>query len=63
MKLYSADVVKLWERSKIQLPDGVTVTQELEGVNGQSGSIGSGRTGPIDVTDSEPCVSSLGLST
>lgn len=33
------------------LPPGMTFTEEYEGVNGKSGLPGSGRVGPIDVTD------------
>lgn len=56
MKLYSKEVARLWEKlvdSSQSLPKGVEVSSEMEGVDGKSGLVGSGRTGPIDVTDSE----------
>ena len=34
-----------------EIPAGFTFTTELEGVDGQSGQSGSGRTAPIEVTD------------
>lgn len=36
------------------LPPGFTCTVELEGVDGKSGRAGSGRQGPISVTDGKP---------
>lgn len=56
MKIYSKEVARLWERlaeNSHSLPKGVEVSSEMEGVDGKSGLVGSGRTGPIDVTDSE----------
>jgi hypothetical protein len=35
------------------LPAGFTTCTQLEGVDGKTGASGSGRTGPIDVTDGE----------
>jgi structure-specific endonuclease subunit SLX1 len=55
--LFSADAVRAWESAERAhklahpLPHGCTVAVELEGVDGKSGVPGSGRTGPIDVTD------------
>jgi structure-specific endonuclease subunit SLX1 len=57
--LFSADAVRAWESAERAhklahpLPHGCTVAVELEGVDGKSGVPGSGRTGPIDVTDSQ----------
>ena len=55
VKLFTPEVVKVWEaasRSGQLLPPGSTVQIELEGVDGKSGQAGSGRSGPIEVTDS-----------
>ena len=41
------------------LPLGMTSTEEYEGVDGKSGSPGSGRVGPIDVTDGKRSASLL----
>ncbi|KIL68887.1 hypothetical protein M378DRAFT_29626, partial [Amanita muscaria Koide BX008] len=51
VKLYTAEAVKHWQEVGNTLPPGFTYQIELEGVDGNSGSIGSGRKGPIDVTD------------
>ncbi|KIO30116.1 hypothetical protein M407DRAFT_225399 [Tulasnella calospora MUT 4182] len=56
VKIYSKEVARLWEKladNSSLLPKGVEVSHEMEGVDGKSGLIGSGRTGPIDVTDRE----------
>ncbi|KAG8943296.1 Slx4p interacting protein [Tulasnella sp. 424] len=56
VKLYSKEVARLWEKlvdSSQSLPKGVEVSSEMEGVDGKNGLVGSGRTGPIDVTDRE----------
>ncbi|KZV60185.1 hypothetical protein PENSPDRAFT_594370, partial [Peniophora sp. CONT] len=55
-KLFTAEAVKLWETfnkdsSVPALPRGFTTQVELEGVDGESGHTGSGRTGPLDVSD------------
>jgi structure-specific endonuclease subunit SLX1 len=34
-----------------ELPEGLAVSIELEGVDGKSGAKGSGRSGPISVSD------------
>ena len=39
------------------LPPGFTCTLELEGVDGKSGHVGSGRQGPISVDDGKLLVS------
>lgn len=56
IKIYSKEVARLWEKlagNSSSLPKGVEVSHEMEGVDGKSGLVGSGRTGPIDVTDRE----------
>ncbi|VDB87173.1 unnamed protein product [Peniophora sp. CBMAI 1063] len=55
-KLFTAEAVKLWDTfnkdaSVPALPRGFTTQVELEGVDGKSGHTGSGRTGPLDVSD------------
>jgi structure-specific endonuclease subunit SLX1 len=58
VKLFTRDAVKGWQDANkavgdsTPLPKGFTVTTELEGVDGKSGELGSGRKGPIEVTDS-----------
>lgn len=52
VKLFTDDAAKLWlngTRDNNQPPIGVSV--ELEGVDGKSGQVGSGRIGPIEVLD------------
>lgn len=55
VKLFTPEAVKHWEtvcKSQSQpLPPGLSCTIELEGVDGKSGQVGTGRTKPIDVTD------------
>ena len=58
VKLFSTEVVKAWEesgRANAHLPIGFTSTIELQGVDGKKAdvNIGSGRRGPIDVSDGE----------
>ncbi|KAJ3475571.1 hypothetical protein NLI96_g11750 [Meripilus lineatus] len=55
-KLFTEDAVKAWKDANKALagsllPERFTVDIELEGVDGKSGNAGSGRIGPIDVTD------------
>ncbi|KAL0956180.1 hypothetical protein HGRIS_002340 [Hohenbuehelia grisea] len=53
VKLFTTQAVKFWEDAShptIPLP-GFTLSTELEGVDGKSGHAGSGRQGPIEVTD------------
>ena len=55
-KLFTEDAVEAWKDANKALagsllPERFTVDVELEGVDGKSGNAGSGRTGPIDVTD------------
>lgn len=57
-KLFTAEAVKLWDTfnkdsSVPALPRGFTTQVELEGVDGKSGKAGSGRVGPLDVSDSK----------
>lgn len=44
---------KAWDQAVVSqpLPLGITFAEEYEGVDGKSGLPGSGRVGPIDVTD------------
>lgn len=58
VKLFTEDAVKAWNdaaKSPIAstLPPGFTYSIELEGVDGKSKQIGSGRRGPIDVEDGD----------
>lgn len=60
VKFYAKEVVKLWDQIDTlypALPPGYSQTVELEGIDGKSGEVGRGRTGPIDVTDSKPLLS------
>jgi hypothetical protein len=61
VKLFTRDAVKGWQDANkavgdsMPLPKGFTVTTELEdpdACDGKSGELGSGRKGPIEVTDS-----------
>ncbi|KAI0703046.1 hypothetical protein BC835DRAFT_1263322 [Cytidiella melzeri] len=54
VKLFTKEAHKLWNvaATSVNLPPGFTASVELEGVDGRSGEAGSGRTAPIDVTDS-----------
>ena len=71
VKLFTDEAVKLWESldkdaALAPLPSGLTVNIELEGVDGKSGMLGSGRSGPIDVTDGNvliPCHLTMHLIT
>lgn len=56
VKLFTDEAAKAWIdlSRKAPLPPGFSYSVELEGVDGKSGKTGSGRTGPIDVTDCEP---------
>ncbi|KAL1695093.1 hypothetical protein GGG16DRAFT_45965 [Schizophyllum commune] len=56
VKLFTAEAEKFWGMlakapAYRAFPRGLTATVELEGVDGQSGNRGSGRTGPVDVAD------------
>lgn len=63
VKLFTDDAVKGWKDANKAigeanpLPIGFTFVTELEGVDGKSGKVGSGRKGPIEVTDGEGRVS------
>ncbi|OCH87500.1 hypothetical protein OBBRIDRAFT_702884, partial [Obba rivulosa] len=55
VKLFTVEAVKAWQRAlvvyKSPLPPGFKCEEELEGVNGKSGCVGSGRAGPIEADD------------
>lgn len=56
IKLFTKEADKTWREVNknsraVPLPPGFTSTTELEGVDGKSGQVGSGREGPINVTD------------
>jgi hypothetical protein len=56
VKLFTENAVKHWEDAAnipplAPLPRGFTCQIELEGVDGKSGLVGSGRKGPISITD------------
>jgi structure-specific endonuclease subunit SLX1 len=58
VKLFNMEAAKAWEevgRGNGQLPMGFTSAIELEGVDGKKANVhvGSGRSGPIDVSDSK----------
>lgn len=59
IKLFTEDAAKVWQvitkqtDNSAPLPLGFTAVTELEGVDGMSGKVGSGRKGPIEVTDGE----------
>jgi hypothetical protein len=72
VKLFTDEAVKGWKDATKGVGDavpllmGFTVTTELEGVDGKSGKLGSGRKGPIEVTDGRllqsswsPCFNNL----
>ena len=68
--LFTEEAVQGWwnanKKASTPLPPGLTCKVELEGVHGKSGHPGSGRQGPIDVTDGVchiPCGAVLGLPT
>lgn len=56
VKLFTKEAVACWtnatkDDNSFPLPPGFTCSIELEGVDGKSGHLGSGRTGPINVKD------------
>ncbi|KAG5646817.1 hypothetical protein DXG03_002194 [Asterophora parasitica] len=55
VKLFTEEAVIAWKEAcqdaQAHLPLGFTYTIELEGVDGKSGKVGSGRSGPISVKD------------
>jgi structure-specific endonuclease subunit SLX1 len=53
IKFFTSASKKAWDEATVSqpLPSGMTLTEEYEGVDGKSGLPGSGRVGPIDVTD------------
>ncbi|KZT64115.1 hypothetical protein DAEQUDRAFT_733083 [Daedalea quercina L-15889] len=57
VKLFTTEAEKAWNDASrdcidAPLPRGFTCTTELEGVDGKSGKVGTGRIGAIDVSDS-----------
>ncbi|KAJ7072526.1 hypothetical protein C8F01DRAFT_250575 [Mycena amicta] len=66
VKLFTPAAVKGWtaaQKTTPPLPQGFTYTVELEGVDGKSGVVGSGRDGPIIVDDAEFTSALLAKST
>jgi structure-specific endonuclease subunit SLX1 len=55
VKLFTEEAVKCWNgvADSTPMPPGFTYTTELEGVDGKSGKVGSGRKGPIDLKDGQ----------
>ncbi|KAJ7782909.1 hypothetical protein B0H16DRAFT_1494816 [Mycena metata] len=57
VKLFTEMAVKNWksaqDKTTLALPPGFTLTVELEGVDGKSGQVGSGRRGPLSVDDAQ----------
>ncbi|KAF8336422.1 uncharacterized protein EI90DRAFT_3045698 [Cantharellus anzutake] len=56
VKIFHPEAVNEWNKAAKVIPDlpkGLQVTIELEGVDGKSGAIGSGRNGAIDVMDTQ----------
>lgn len=55
VKLFTDAAVKGWntanDNTSVPLPLGFTCAVELEGVDGKSGQVGSGRCGPLSVDD------------
>ena len=55
VKLFTHEADQYWKDSTNDvaspLPPGFTCTLELEGVDGKSGYVGSGRQGPISIDD------------
>lgn len=51
VKFFTHEANKVWNQELGDLPTGLTCVTELEGVDGKSGLVGSGRVGPVDVTD------------
>lgn len=58
VKLLTDEAVKgwqdaTWDVAMLPLPLGFTCSVELEGIDGKSGNVGTGRHGPIDVKDEQ----------
>lgn len=53
VKFFTNVSKEAWDEAIVAqpLPVGMTFTEEYEGVDGRSGFPGSGRAGPIDITD------------
>lgn len=67
IKLFTPEASHVWDatirtgvKAGIELPHGFSFVHEFEGVDGKSGQIGSGRTGPLDVQDEVFTLSHLG---
>lgn len=64
IKFFTSTSKKAWDGVTVSqpLPAGMTLTEEYEGVDGKSGLPGSGRAGPIDVTDGKEVHLATGLA-
>jgi structure-specific endonuclease subunit SLX1 len=64
VKFFTSTSKKAWDDAAVSqpLPAGMTFTEEYEGVDGKSGLSGSGRVGPIDVTDGKKLHLATGLA-
>ena len=64
IKFFTSTSKKAWDEVTVSqpLPAGMTLTEEYEGVDGKSGLPGSGRVGPIDVTDGKKVHLATGLA-
>ena len=65
--VFTEEANKAWQSAaevvpEASLPHGFTYTVELEGVDGKNGHNGSGRTGPISVTDGTGLLNVTGSS-
>ena len=58
IKFFTRMSKKAWDEATVSqsLPAGMTFAEEYEGVDGRSGLSGSGRVGPVDITDGRVCV-------
>lgn len=65
VKLFTEEAVNYWDaaarKSKTPMPPGFICSVELEGVDGKSGIVGSGRIGPMRADDGTKCFSILDL--
>ena len=64
IKFFTSMSKKAWDEAAVSqpFPAGMTFTEEYEGVDGKSGLPGSGRVGPIDVTDGKKVHLAAGLA-
>lgn len=54
VKLFSEEAIKAWNAVSATCPDlppGLKCSVEVEGVDGRSGKVGTGRSGEIEVND------------